>query len=73
VQKAIDEGFDFNGKMNGIPIDEARHTGSHPAYDEAVNDMINAAFKDIANAEKSAKEILEGVASSLAASRKLCK
>lgn len=65
VQKAIDEGFDFNGLTNGLPIDKARHTGSHGKYDMAVDNMINAAFKDKANAGKSAKEVLEGVSESL--------
>ena len=65
VQKAIDEGFEFNGKMNGLAIDKARHNGSHGKYDDVVNKMIDAAFKDKANAGKSAKEVLEGVTNGL--------
>jgi hypothetical protein len=65
VRKAIDEGFDFNGAMNGIALPTSRHNGSHNKYDAAVNDLINEAFANKANAGKSAKEILEGVTNGL--------
>jgi hypothetical protein len=65
VRKAIDEGFDFNGEINGLFISNTRHSGPHNAYDKKVEEMINAAFADKANAKKSASEILGGVASDL--------
>jgi RHS repeat-associated protein len=58
VQKAIDEGFDFNGVVNGAAIDKARHTGSHGKYDDAVNGIINDAFSNPDNVNKSAKELV---------------
>jgi len=65
VRKAIDEGFDFNGAMNGVAMPKSRHSGSHNSYDAGVNDMINSAFGDKANAGKSASEILQGVSADL--------
>ena len=65
IRKAIDEGFDFNGKINGLFISETRHSGPHGKYDAYVNNLINSAFSNNDNIGKSAKMILEGVAESL--------
>lgn len=65
VKKAINEGFDFNGVINGIPLDETLHKGSHGAYDKMVETIINDAFKKPGNKGKSAKEILEEVSGQL--------
>ena len=65
VRRAIEEGFDFNGAINGIPLSTTRHKGSHSNYDRQVSGLIDAAFSDPNNAGKSAKEILEAVTSSL--------
>lgn len=65
VRKAINEGFDFNGVINGIPLDKLLHSGSHGAYDKMVDTIINQAFKDPANAGKGASEILGNVANEL--------
>ena len=61
VRKAIDEGFDFNGDVNGLNIDKSRHTGPHNKYDNKVNEIINNAFNGPDNAGRSAKNILEDV------------
>lgn len=65
VRKAIDEGFDFNGEVNGLFMSNTRHSGSHNAYDTKVNEMIDAAFSDKANAGKSAKDVLTNVVGEL--------
>jgi hypothetical protein len=56
VQKAVDEGFKFNGKVNGIMLDYTKHSGSHGKYTEIMNQTINALAKN--NPTKSATEIL---------------
>jgi RHS repeat-associated protein len=61
VRKAIDEGFDFNGTINGIAVAATRHTGRHPKeYVQAIETMIVEAQKTMTG--KSAKEIMESVA-----------
>jgi RHS repeat-associated protein len=64
VRKAIDQGFDFNGAVNGLALDASRHTGRHPeSYMQGVNNMISAAQKSMPDA--SAKEIMENVSGQL--------
>lgn len=65
VQKAVNEGFDFNSAVNGIPLDATRHSGGHGNYNKAVEEMVNGAFTDKANKGKSATEILKGVIGNL--------
>ncbi|MEM7163394.1 MAG: AHH domain-containing protein, partial [Bacteroidota bacterium] len=65
VKQAVEEGFDFNGIVNGIGLDKTRHKGGHFDYTEAVNNMINKAFTNPKNADKSATEILQSVSTKL--------
>jgi hypothetical protein len=63
VQEAIEEGFDFNGIINGIGLDKAFHPTNHFDYSEGVNKLIDAtreAFPDL-----SSKEVVEKVATQL--------
>lgn len=63
VRKALDEGFDFNGMVNGLGLNKNRHYGSHRKYTQKVNEMIDAAQESMPDA--SAKDILENVARDL--------
>ncbi len=60
VREAIEQGFDFNGKINGIALDATRHSGSHGDYTNMVNRMIKGAEETMKG--KTPKEILEYVA-----------
>jgi RHS repeat-associated protein len=62
LRKAIKDGFDFNGAINGKALSTSRHWGSHPnAYVDGVADII----RDIRmkNPDMKAKEIMERAAS----------
>ncbi|MFM7851643.1 MAG: AHH domain-containing protein, partial [Flammeovirgaceae bacterium] len=61
VRKAVEEGFDFNGLMNGVGLDKTRHVGGHLDYTESVNNMINKAFSLDANKGRKASDILSDV------------
>lgn len=50
VRDAIEEGFDFNGKINGIALNTSKHSGSHPNYTSKVEELI-----EIANSNKTLK------------------
>jgi len=61
LQKAINEGFDFNGAINGMII---KQRGSHPdSYWQGVQQVILATQKSMPKA--SAKEIMEVVSTKL--------
>jgi len=34
LREAVKKGFDFNGVVNGVALDLARHRGSHNRYTE---------------------------------------
>lgn len=40
VRDAIEEGFDFNGKINGIALGPSKHKGSHPNYTSFVEGLL---------------------------------
>jgi RHS repeat-associated protein len=60
VKEAINQGFDFNGIVNGVPLDVTRHSGSHPQYTALVSDFISDIQK--ANPKLSSKEVVEKAA-----------
>src|SRR5690606_37562786 len=63
VQKAIDAGFDFNGKVNGIGVKSLSEGGTHanhPAYTQNVLNNLEKFAKENPNyTGKQAKEYLE--------------
>lgn len=64
VQQAVEEGFDFNGVVNGLGLGSDQHSGRHPgSYIKGIEDMIDAARNAMPDA--SAKEVLENVAGDL--------
>jgi len=50
VRDAIEEGFDFNGKINGIALGPSKHSGFHPNYTSKIEELI-----EIANSNKTLK------------------
>lgn len=50
LQDAIEEGFDFNGKINGIALNTSKHSGSHLNYTSKIEELI-----EIANSNKTLK------------------
>jgi RHS repeat-associated protein len=64
VQQAVEEGFDFNGIVNGLALDATQHSGKHPnIYIQGIEKMIEATKSALPDA--SAKEVLESVADKL--------
>jgi RHS repeat-associated protein len=63
LREAIDDGFDFNGAINGIALKKDRHNGSHPDYTEMVRGLIEQAKNN--PKFKSAKEKMEWVANNM--------
>jgi RHS repeat-associated protein len=64
VQKAVEEGFDFNGTINGLGLTKAQHSGRHPdSFIDGVEAMIDNT-RELLH-EASAKEVLENVANQL--------
>jgi RHS repeat-associated protein len=63
VKEAIEQGFDFNGKINGIGLGPKQHLGSHGDYTRGVEELINAARS--ADPKATAREVLESVSTQL--------
>jgi RHS repeat-associated protein len=64
VQQAVEEGFDFNGIVNGLGLEVIQHSGKHPNdYAKGIIKMINDAREATPNA--TAKETLETVTGAL--------
>ncbi|MER3329232.1 MAG: AHH domain-containing protein, partial [Candidatus Kapaibacterium sp.] len=63
VKEAINQGFDFNGIINGVALSKARHSGRHPNYTNLVKNILDN-VKDL-NPNASSKEIVEKVADQL--------
>jgi len=55
-----EEGFDFNGLINGIALGSEKHLGPHPSYTKMIDRLISKVRKD--NPTTSAKQVLETVA-----------
>ncbi len=65
IQDAVEEGFDFNGIANGLPLGLDQHSGRHPekTFIKGVEAMINAAKNERPKA--SPKQVLEAVSETL--------
>lgn len=57
IQKAVIEGFDFNGKINGIPVPPKFHLAGHDEIHKLINEEINEWAK--LNRKASGKKINE--------------
>ncbi len=64
IKDAVEEGFDFNGIANGLPLGKDQHSGRHPnTFLKGVEAMIEATKSALPSA--SPKEVLENVADKL--------
>ena len=60
LRQAIEQGFDFNGTINGMAISKTRHMGRHPdSYNKGVMKIIDKVQKN--NPKYSPKEIMDEV------------
>lgn len=55
VREAIEQGFEFNSKANGIALSTTKHSGPHSDYTKKLKSWIGEGLKD----GKSAKEAVE--------------
>ncbi len=64
IQQAVEQGFDFNGVVNGLGLGSDQHSGRHPkAYIAGIEKMVEAARAVMPKA--SAKEVMGNVAGDL--------
>ncbi|MBN8785016.1 MAG: AHH domain-containing protein [Terrimonas ferruginea] len=47
LREAVKKGFDFNGVVNGVALDLARHRGSHNRYTEMALKMLEENFQNL--------------------------